>query len=303
MFTTSTGKLQPVWAFVFSTILSILAFVVAGNIATEVVGHRVFLFELVFRPLLALLLIGIFIWLLTVGDQVEDHRLAAQGLPRVQGWLKHFVIGCVIGFALTVLAVAPIHFWGHAKLRFDFSPHILPKVGAVLVMLLCGALAEELMFRGYPFQHLEQGIGSLGAVVVFSVFYGALHLLNPSVSRWGIANTVLIGILLAIAYLRTRALWLPWGIHFGWNATLGFLFGLPVSGFRFFNVITHTTVTGPTWVTGGNYGVEASAAAAGAIAVGALLVWQLPLRKLRQPTRLAAPSNQALQHTASSSKP
>ena len=48
---------------------------------------------------------------------------------------------------------------------------------------------------------------------------------------------MLIGVVLSVAYLRTRALWLPWGIHFAWNATLGLVFGLPVSGIRLFNVV------------------------------------------------------------------
>ena len=119
------------------------------------------------------------------------------------------------------------------------------------------------MFRGYPFQHLEQGIGAIGAIAVFSVLFGAVHLANPGASLWGLVNTILIGVLLAISYLRTRALWLPWGIHFGWNFALGVLFGLPVSGLRLFNVVVRTTVSGPNWVTGGSYGVEASATLGG----------------------------------------
>ncbi len=237
MFTDSTGRLQPGWAFLFAVVLSALAFLVSGNIANEMVGYHPFVIQLIFRPLWALLLVAIYVWLLTVGDHLEEHRLAAQGLPRAPGWLGQFVLGCVIGGALTAMAVLPIQHWGKLKTTNLFSLHMAPKIGAVMIMLLCGALAEELMFRGYPFQQLERGIGAIRAVIVFSVIYGVLHLLNPTAGRWGIANTILIGILLSVAYLRTRALWLPWGIHFGWNTTLGFLFGLPVSGFRFFNVI------------------------------------------------------------------
>ena len=90
-------------------------------------------------------------------------------------------------------------------------------------------------------------------------------------------------VLLSISYLRTRALWLPWGIHFGWNFALGVLFGLPVSGLRLFNVVVRTAVSGPTWVTGGSYGVEASATAVVIILVGIVMVWKLPLAPLAQP--------------------
>ncbi len=164
-----------------------------------------------------------------------------------------------------------------------------PKVCVVIVVLLCGALAEELMFRGYPFQHLEKGIGAMGAIAVFSVLYGLLHLLNPGAGRWGVVNTILIGVLFRWPICVPERLWLPWGIHFGWNATLGSIFGLPVSGFRFFNVYARTTATGPWWVTGGSYGVEAGAVCSGAILIGILIVWTLPMEKLPQPIAVRAP--------------
>jgi membrane protease YdiL (CAAX protease family) len=301
MFTDGKGKLRPIWAFLFSLFLGALAFVVAGNIATEAAGDHPFRRELIFRALWALLLLGIFIWLLTVGDHIEEHRVAAQGLPRVKGWLKQFLLGSVLGFVFTSLAVAPIYFWGHFRFKILMSWHLVPNLVALILTLLVGALAEELMFRGFPFQHLEQAIGALRAIVVFSVVYGVLHLLNPEATAWGIANTFLIGILLTVAYLRTRALWLPWGIHFGWNATLGLLFGLPVSGLRVFNLWIYTQAYGPKWLTGDKYGVEAAATGTVAILVGLLIVWKLLVAKLPQP--IAQSSQEAPLHTLSSIKP
>jgi membrane protease YdiL (CAAX protease family) len=283
MFTTSTGRLHPVWAFVVSALFSVLAFLVAGYVAGAIAGDRVLLLEAIFRPLSALLLIALFLWMLTAADHVEGHYFAALGLPRVKGWLKQFTFGCLAAFGLAALAIVPIEIWGHTSTRFLHSVHTLPRFGAVLLSLLLGALAEELVFRGYPFQHLEQGIGAIGAIAVFSVMFGAVHLANPGASPWGLINTILIGVLLSISYLRTRALWLPWGIHFGWNFALGVLFGLPVSGLRLFNVVVRTSVSGPNWVTGGSYGVEASATAVVIILVGIVMVWKLPLTPLAQP--------------------
>ncbi len=291
MFTTATGRLHPVWAFVVSGLFSVLAFLVAAYTAGAIAGDRILLFEVIFRPLLALLLIALFVWLLAVNDHIEDHRIAASGLPRVKGWFKQFAIGCAVGLSLTVLAAVPIVIWGNASINLRLSLHRMPRVGAVLLVLICGALAEELMFRGYPFQHLEQGIGAVGAVMVFSVVFGVVHLANPGATRWGLINTILIGVLLSIAYLRTRALWLPWGIHFGWNFSLGFLFGLPVSGLRLFNVMVRTTTSGPRWITGGSYGVEASATAVAVILLGAVMVWKLPLARLGQPAEPVHPDN------------
>lgn len=283
MFTDGKGKLQPIWAFLFSLVLGALAFVVAGNIAKEAAGDHPFRQELIFRAMWALLLLGIFIWLLIMSDHLEEHRIAAQGLPRVRGWLKQFVLGSLVGIVLTVLAVAPIYFLGHFRFKVLMTWNFVPNLVAVILTILVGALAEELMFRGYPFQHLEQATGTMGAVIIVSVLYGLVHLINPGATAWGIANTVLIGILFTAAYLRTRALWLPWGIHFGWNLSLGLLFGLPVSGLRVFNLWIYTQTYGPKWLTGDFYGVEAGATGTVAILIGLLVVWKLPVAKLPQP--------------------
>jgi CAAX protease family protein len=289
MFTDDKGKLQPIWASVFSLLLSALAFFISGNIAHEAAEQHPFRVEFIFRPLWALLLMGIFVWLLTVGDHIEDHRIAAQGLPRVKGWLKQFIIGILLGGAITTMAILPIHFYGHFRTVNLMALRLLPNLAAVMLALICGALAEELVFRGYPFQHLEKAIGAVPAVILFSCLYGALHVLNPGPGIWGIANTVLIGVLLSVAYLRTRALWLPLGIHFGWNLFLGLLFGLPLSGFRNYNLLRYTVAYGPEWLTGGKYGVEASMTGTAAILAGLLLLALLPFRKLPQPEIHVAP--------------
>ena len=152
---------------------------------------------------------------------------------------------------------------------------------------MVGALAEELMFRGYPFQRLVEAVGPVGAIAIFSILFGAVHLMNPGATAIGLVNTVLIGVVLAIAYLRTRALWLPWGLHFGWNASLGLLFGLPVSGLRMFNVVDRMSAPGPTWLTGGSYGPEASVPGAIAVLVGLLVVCVWPMERMDNPVTSA----------------
>ena len=110
---------------------------------------------------------------------------------------------------------------------------------------------------------------------------------------WGLVNTVAIGILLSIVYLRTRALWLPWGFHFAWNTVLGLVLGLPVSGLRLFNVAVHGAASGPKWLTGGSYGIEASAPGALAIGVGLLIAWKAPINRLENPASLSPTENNA----------
>jgi hypothetical protein len=280
MYTTASGRLHPVWAFVLSSLLSAAAFYVAVVIAITIAGERSLFLEIIFRPLLAGLLLAIYVWLLTAADHVEDHRLAALGLPRTSGMFRQLVGGFLLGFVLVLLAILPVMLWGGLSFSLRHGVHPVPRIAAALLVLACGALAEELMFRGYPFQHLVEGIGPVGAIVVFSILFGAVHLSNPGASLWGLVNTILIGIVLSVAYLRTRALWLPLGLHFGWNATLGLLLGLPVSGLRLFNVLFRTTATGPRWLTGGSYGIEGSATCVVVVLLGLAVIWKWPVRSL-----------------------
>lgn len=292
MFTDGTGRLQPIWAFVLSGLLSCAAFFVAAYAAAALAGDHVLRFEAIFRPVLVALLLGSFSWLLTVGDHVEDHCIAAQGLPISPGWARQLTAGCAIGFLLVMVAVIPVAIGGHIVFRTVLTPHTLPKAAAVVIVLILGALAEELMFRGYPFQRLVAGVGVAGAIVVFSVLFGVVHLSNPGASVWGLINTVAIGVLFALAYLRTGALWLPWGIHFAWNAALGFVLGLPVSGLRLFNVAVQATAEGPKWLTGGSYGVEASVSGTIAICVGFVVIWRSPFHRLVSPRERSSAENQ-----------
>jgi len=284
MFTTGSGRLHPVWAFVLSVMLSALAFQGCASLAEAVAGNHYLVSELVFRTLLVLVLLGLYSWLLTTADHIEEHRVAAMGLPYVRGWFRQWTGGCILGFGLVVLAIILIVAVSHGfHADLHLTSRTVPRLVAALAVLITGSLAEELMFRGYPFQRLEEGIGAVGAIAVFSILFGVVHLLNPGATVWGLGDTILIGIVLAIAYLRTRALWLPWGIHFAWNATLGLLLGLPVSGLRVFNVVVRSSVAGPAWLTGGGYGIEASATGAVVVLIGMATVWKWPLRPLRGP--------------------
>jgi membrane protease YdiL (CAAX protease family) len=148
----------------------------------------------------------------------------------------------------------------------------------VAAILVVGAIMEELLFRSYAFFRMVESftnllravmpsldspraqlIGSWIALLLINGMFGAAHLRNPNATFWGFANTVLIGVFFGIVMLRTASLWLLWGIHFGWNFTLGGLYGLPVSGFNLFSVWTQGKLSGPRWLTGGDYGIEASA--------------------------------------------
>jgi hypothetical protein len=236
-------------------------------------------FDLFYRPLLLVFLLAGFSLLVLQLDRVAGNPLAAMGLARRPPWLRDLWVGSLLGSGTVALAVAVIAIFGTLTIQVALTARTMQLAGAVIVVLVTGAAAEEVSFRGYPFQRLIEAIGARRAVVVLSALFGAVHLLNPHASLWGFLNTVLVGVLLALAYLRTRSLWMPIAIHFAWNATLGLVFGLPVSGLTEFSVITRARAEGPLWLTGGSYGIEASLVGAAAIVLGiGLLLLFVPSR-------------------------
>ena len=252
--------------FVLGIGVAFVANVVAGVLGPAT--PSMLRFDLFFRPMLLVLLLGGFSMLLIVVDGVGVHPLSALGLGINGPWRRDIRWGLLLGGGMVVVPVLTMAASGHMRMSAHVTARTMLAAGGAVFALATGAMAEEVMFRGYPFQRLAEGIGSPGAVFVFAVLFGVVHLLNPHASVWGLLNTVLIGVLLSLAYLRTRSLWMPWGIHLGWNAVLGLVLGLPVSGLGEFSVIVRSQAIGPVWLTGGSYGVEASATAAVVVVVG-----------------------------------
>jgi len=253
-------RLRAGWRFLVSIAMVIgasgLVRLVRGSSpAMQYFGGRTIL---LMTLLLALLVAG-FAVLLHYLDRVRSGLLPAMGLPLDRSAFKDTGLGVVFGLTMVSACVGVIAVLG--RVRLQAGPVHAGPVAAVLGMGLVAAMNEEMVFRGYPFQRLVEAIGAPGAVILLAGLFGALHLQNPNATVWGALNTVGFGVFTALAYLRTRALWLPWGMHFAWNLGLGLGYGLTVSGISQFSVVVHGTIVGPRWLTGGDYGIEASATA------------------------------------------
>ncbi len=213
-----------------------------------------------------------------------------EGLPRRSlglslhaGWFRDLLVGSAIGIGSLALAAAIATAGG--GLGFTFSPAgILPQVAKTLVLsgvlFIIAAVAEETLFRGYPLQTLTRARLAVLGVVLTSVPFAAVHLQNPNVAQgFTFVNTALAGVWLAVAYLRTRSLWFPLGVHWAWNWALGSLFGLPVSGITRIapHPLLQATDRGPAWLTGGSYGIEGGLACTITLVVSTLFIWRTRL--------------------------
>ena len=132
----------------------------------------------------------------------------------------------------------------------------------MLAIAIVSGTMEEVLFRGIVQRHMEAMIGTWGSLAFTSGLFGLLHITNPDATWFSsLAIAFEAGILLGAAYLLTRRLWLAIGIHAAWNFTQGWIFSVPVSGGEAPLGLLITRRTGPEWLTGGDFGLEASAVA------------------------------------------
>jgi len=196
---------------------------------------------------------------------------------------RHFLIGMLLGAGAAIFVVGfP---WLIDKAYFVPSPEYpfsLPGMMLVGIVLLFGALGEELIFRGYPFQMLAGKYGTFQILLPAAVLFAAAHAGNLNSSPLALFNTFLWGALLGYSLLRSGDLWLPSAIHFGWNFTLP-LFGVNLSGFRM-GLTGHTLEwrASELW-SGGSYGPEASVLTLLAVIALFFALHRVPLSRQRLP--------------------
>ena len=199
------------------------------------------------------------------------------------GAVRELAAGVALGAAFFAATIGILAALGAYRV---VGRHDVAIVLAPLVAAFGTAVIEEIMFRGIVFRIVEDSLGTWIAFAVSSALFGFLHLVNPQATLQGAAAIVLeAGVMLAAAYVLTRRLWLPIGIHAGWNFTQGGIFGVSVSGFRS-NGVFDGTLSGPEWLSGGTFGAEASIVA---VVLGVVLGATLAVMALRRGRFVAPP--------------
>jgi len=170
--------------------------------------------------------------------------------------IRELGIGMLVGSGLYTAGVLVLLAMG--IMRIEGTNPVSVMLPAISMAISSGFL-EELLFRGALFRIVEEWLGSWISVVVSSVVFGAVHLMNPTATLTGaIFISIEAGLLLAAAYMLTRRLWLGIGFHISWNYTQSAVFGGIVSGGVAEPGLFKTVTEGPELLTGGNFGLEAS---------------------------------------------
>jgi membrane protease YdiL (CAAX protease family) len=201
---------------------------------------------------------------------VNKKPFGAIGLSLHPNTFREFGVGCLLGF-LMMSGIFIIEFmsgYAHLSWRGIGVLDALGIVGWGFISFTVAAFLEETLYRGYFFQTLIQGVTFLPAMLLMSLLFAFGHFMNPQTTPFSLINIGLAGVWLSIAYMKTRSLWLPFGLHVAWNFSQTSLYAFPTSGISFGGLrLFDLTQSGPVWITGGAFGPEG-----GALATLALIV-------------------------------
>lgn len=186
--------------------------------------------------------------------------------------------GTVGGAALVMIVLGALAVLGN--LRGGLGPGPDKNLFWTTLALLFNTVHQEVLVHGYAQQMVRDKFGSAASVVVSSLLLVGLHwTLFQVESLLLLTNLFAAGVLLGIAFLLSRNLWLPIGIHFGWNYLQGPIFGLPVTGVDLWNSDLFF-VTGSDFLTGGTFGIEGGIVASIVFVAVASIQWRIWLKRV-----------------------
>ncbi len=227
---------------------------------------------------------------------IDKRSFQSLGFQLSFGWWREVLAGFgLIILAWAVIFVATLGFGaavitGVSWTTTDAVGILAALAGGLIINIFVG-ITEEADARGYMLQNLAEGIKFFPAVLVSSLYFGLLHLLNPGAGIGSTLGIFFAGVLLAMGYYATGRLWFPIGMHAAWNFAEGPLFGFLVSGLNMGGLF-HLRITGPDWLMGGGFGPEAGALAVVVEIVLSILLFVWGKRRANGATYRGVPISQ-----------
>lgn len=207
----------------------------------------------------------------------ERRPLWTIGLESYDG-LRRYLRGLAVGFVMFAAAVGIMALLGYTTVEPDAAEPQLGVLALGLLTIFVGWMiqgaAEEVLTRGFLLPIIGVEWGAMAGIIVSSLLFAVLHLLNPSISVVAMLNLFLFGVFAALYALSEGDLWGVFAIHSVWNFVQGNLFGFEVSGQPFGGAtLFDFTETGPDLLTGGSFGPEGGLIVTGVLLGGCLWVW------------------------------
>ena len=251
------NKKRPLWKwillFIVAVLLAIIAYgmVVAGFQASSNFLHPCF------TIVAAAIILGLYALFVR---WIERHWPTDLSLRRLA---PDTLLGLLVGFIFMVLVVSTIVATGSATL--GWRGFMANQQLDMFMMFLAVAVGEEMIFRGVIFRWIDERWNTWVALLISAILFGWIHISNDNATWWSsLGIAIEAGLLLGAAYKFSGNLWLPIGIHWGWNLMEGPVLGFAVSGNGMApgEAVCLSTVSGPDIISGGAFGLEASIFAA-----------------------------------------
>lgn len=196
--------------------------------------------------------------------------------------VKETAAGTALGFLMITTVVIILYLFDY--LRFGEINNFSEIYNGLRIAILSGVV-EEILFRGLVFRLIQKMFGTWIALIISSLLFGFSHLANPNATLWSsTAISIEAGLLLGSVYILTNRLWIPIGLHFGWNLTQGGIFNIPVSGHDVGGIIQVRLIGNP-FFSGGSFGLENSAIAVilCTVVAGVILMRAVKAEKIIKP--------------------
>ena len=277
-----------IWAIILALVFLNVGAILGSLIITPLViflsiSH---IFSFNFIALLASLLsfLGISLLVFLRVKKIEKRKISSIGFSK-EKWLKKYIIGFLIGLILMGLVVLILYLFGFATINKTPTQPIgklaLVNVFVLLIGWIIQGGTEEILTRGWLMNVLGARYGINFGLFISSVFFGALHLLNPNVNYVAILNIILVGYLFGLYVIKTNDLWGACGIHSAWNFAQGNLFGFEVSGINVsIGSLLDLNLKGNPSISGGNFGPEAGLCSTVVLLLGIILIFYLDKKGL-----------------------
>lgn len=207
----------------------------------------------------------------------DKRTFSSLGLSFKTVWVKDIIAGISIAAIMmgSIFTIAYFLNWINVKSfawESDGIPTAVKQTVIWLTIFVLVGWQEELLSRGYHLQNLADGINITWGVILSSLVFAVLHIFNPGASWISTFGILLAGLFLSLGYILTKQLWLPIGLHIGWNFFEGVVFGFPVSGMTTYKLVLIDAIGPETW-TGGEFGPEAGLLLLPAMLLGVLIMF------------------------------
>ena len=201
---------------------------------------------------------------------IDKKKFKDIGFTSLKYGYKNLIVGFLIGAFSIAIIVLILSVSGAITIVKNSNTKTYYLLWGLYTFILVG-LEEELMSRGYFINALNQMGKPWLSVLISSIIFSLMHILNPNIVFLGLLNIFLIGVLFSYMYIKTGNLWMPIGYHISWNYFQGYIFGFSVSG----NAVRGIYNAFPknNFLSGGEFGLEGGVIATLVILITFLILY------------------------------